>query len=121
QDVIITFHNGSLRQFVDIERIIKYKSDDLEIDIALHILLKTIDQYFDIVHEIEDEVILFEERHVDNAKEKDITSEIFELKQRIFKVKRVIIPMEELVQNEEHTSELQSRFDLVCRLLLEKK
>src|SRR5699024_12699301 len=25
------------------------------------------------------------------------------------------------VQSEEHTSELQSRFDLVCRLLLEKK
>src|SRR5699024_5818816 len=46
----------------------------------------------------EDEVILFEERHVDDAKGKDITSEIFELKQRIFKVKRVIIPMEELVE-----------------------
>src|SRR5699024_11931212 len=25
------------------------------------------------------------------------------------------------IQSEEHTSELQSRFDLVCRLLLEKK
>src|SRR5699024_12177041 len=29
-----------------------------------------------------------------------------------------IIP---LLRSEEHTSELQSRFDLVCRLLLEKK
>src|SRR5699024_11975416 len=28
---------------------------------------------------------------------------------------------ESLVRSEEHTSELQSRFDLVCRLLLEKK
>src|SRR5699024_12235304 len=28
---------------------------------------------------------------------------------------------EELSRSEEHTSELQSRFDLVCRLLLEKK
>src|SRR2546428_8212269 len=28
---------------------------------------------------------------------------------------------EELVRSEEHTSELQSRSDLVCRLLLEKK
>src|SRR5699024_11659922 len=28
---------------------------------------------------------------------------------------------EEDVRSEEHTSELQSRFDLVCRLLLEKK
>src|SRR5699024_12881101 len=27
----------------------------------------------------------------------------------------------EQVRSEEHTSELQSRFDLVCRLLLEKK
>src|SRR5579885_2368568 len=27
----------------------------------------------------------------------------------------------ELMRSEEHTSELQSRFDLVCRLLLEKK
>src|SRR5438067_10787472 len=27
----------------------------------------------------------------------------------------------DVVRSEEHTSELQSRFDLVCRLLLEKK
>src|SRR5437868_13908404 len=31
---------------------------------------------------------------------------------------QVVMP---LVRSEEHTSELQSRFDLVCRLLLEKK
>src|SRR5207249_10047133 len=29
--------------------------------------------------------------------------------------------VEEVERSEEHTSELQSRFDLVCRLLLEKK
>src|SRR5699024_11627576 len=33
---------------------------------------------------------------------------------------RVFIPAT-LMRSEEHTSELQSRFDLVCRLLLEKK
>src|SRR5699024_11721089 len=49
QDVIITVHNSSLTQFVDIARIIKYNIDDLEIDMALHILLKTIDRNFDIV------------------------------------------------------------------------
>src|SRR5699024_12237106 len=32
---------------------------------------------------------------------------------------RIVLPS--AVQSEEHTSELQSRFDLVCRLLLEKK
>src|SRR5699024_12846584 len=30
-------------------------------------------------------------------------------------------PLSEGKRSEEHTSELQSRFDLVCRLLLEKK
>src|SRR5699024_12582884 len=30
-------------------------------------------------------------------------------------------PLRALARSEEHTSELQSRFDLVCRLLLEKK
>src|SRR5699024_11543730 len=30
-------------------------------------------------------------------------------------------PLHHLARSEEHTSELQSRFDLVCRLLLEKK
>src|SRR5699024_12537040 len=41
-------------------------------------------------------------------------------------VKTVVAPVDinsvpEHVRSEEHTSELQSRFDLVCRLLLEKK
>src|SRR5699024_5861997 len=34
----------------------------------------------------------------------------------LFEVRRILE-----VRSEEHTSELQSRFDLVCRLLLEKK
>src|SRR5699024_11368057 len=32
-----------------------------------------------------------------------------------------ILRWEDINRSEEHTSELQSRFDLVCRLLLEKK
>src|SRR5207249_9924711 len=34
---------------------------------------------------------------------------------------RLLEPPAEFFRSEEHTSELQSRFDLVCRLLLEKK
>src|SRR5207249_11514320 len=43
---------------------------------------------------------------------------------RLIRVKRVQIVhrhIEKAQRSEEHTSELQSRFDLVCRLLLEKK
>src|SRR5437868_10683975 len=36
-------------------------------------------------------------------------------------VVRLLRQMSVEAQSEEHTSELQSRFDLVCRLLLEKK
>src|SRR5699024_12063810 len=31
------------------------------------------------------------------------------------------VALEDVLRSEEHTSELQSRFDIVCRLLLEKK
>src|SRR5437868_8440424 len=34
---------------------------------------------------------------------------------------RRVIKLQKKWRSEEHTSELQSRFDLVCRLLLEKK
>src|SRR5207249_9584076 len=33
----------------------------------------------------------------------------------------LLLPLADQPRSEEHTSELQSRFDLVCRLLLEKK
>src|SRR5699024_11299753 len=33
----------------------------------------------------------------------------------------IVIDVALVIRSEEHTSELQSRFDLVCRLLLEKK
>src|SRR5699024_12354203 len=36
-------------------------------------------------------------------------------------VQRDFVSMVPMARSEEHTSELQSRFDLVCRLLLEKK
>src|SRR5699024_12087577 len=37
------------------------------------------------------------------------------------RVEEVTLADEHVDRSEEHTSELQSRFDLVCRLLLEKK
>src|SRR5438034_6967087 len=36
-------------------------------------------------------------------------------------IREEIIPLEQRLRSEEHTSELQSHSDLVCRLLLEKK
>src|SRR5690606_41210462 len=41
--------------------------------------------------------------------------------QRLLLVDVGAVPVEDVLRSEEHTSELQSRENLVCRLLLEKK
>src|SRR5699024_11500471 len=40
---------------------------------------------------------------------------------RLFQIKRLAVGVPKEERSEEHTSELQSRFDLVCGILLEKK
>src|SRR2546430_4466852 len=44
-----------------------------------------------------------------------------ELVGSVRRIPRVVVESEELARSEEHTSELQSQSNLVCRLLLEKK
>ncbi|WP_026865754.1 MULTISPECIES: CorA family divalent cation transporter [Jeotgalicoccus] len=97
KDIVLTFHNGQLEDFIDIGKIIKNMTEDLEVDIALYILLQAVEQYFGILHDIEDEVIEFEERHGDNKRDPKINAAIFDLKRKVFRVKRVIVPMSELV------------------------
>src|SRR5947207_9421746 len=46
---------------------------------------------------------------------------LFALEPRLAWVMVVFLPVEREERSEEHTSELQSHSDLVCRLLLEKK
>src|SRR5699024_11362723 len=50
-----------------------------------------------------------------------IASSIYEDSSLIVGKKRNMTAIGIVIRSEEHTSELQSRFDLVCRLLLEKK
>src|SRR5699024_12286947 len=45
---------------------------------------------------------------------------IFRLCNKLF-LKKYFSKKEEVLRSEEHTSELQSRFDIVCCLMLEKK
>src|SRR5438067_6119635 len=48
-------------------------------------------------------------------------SRVFRFPHKTPKIEGVILRRGRIVRSEEHTSELQSRFDIVCRLLLEKK
>src|SRR5699024_12001687 len=49
------------------------------------------------------------------------TSDVQKTRCFLYDEEGVIEDDKTVVRSEEHTSELQSRFDLVCRLLLEKK
>src|SRR5699024_12726807 len=62
-----------------------------------------------------------------NAQQLDQYNENFALKQTIYFAVGILfvvfvqfIDLDVIYKSEEHTSELQSRFDIVCRLLLEK-
>src|SRR5437868_11338654 len=65
-----------------------------------------------ISYELDKDIIRDAERYA-SADELKLLSQIITKKPKKLHVK--------LGRSEEHTSELQSRFDLVCRLLLEKK
>src|SRR2546428_6171924 len=58
-----------------------------------------------------------------SQKQGDVGTVLVRLKahQRFVPVKRRTAHVDHGIRSEEHTSELQSRSDLVCRLLLEKK
>src|SRR5699024_11896584 len=71
------------------------------------------------------EKILFTIRFADNQFSNNIQKNTefqrFSLLQIIQDIIKKYLENEVFLRSEEHTSELQSRFDLVCRLLLEKK
>src|SRR5699024_11586339 len=73
-------------------------------------LFRSLEEMFDV--EIDDE------KELEKEAERFIGQQIF---QHLFMNAKVDDSLAYLDRSEEHTSELQSRFDLVCRLLLEKK
>src|SRR5699024_11881839 len=83
-----------------------------------------IDQFNTIAKEKhEQDAILYEAQDIPKIKE-DFVFKISKIlmEQHILRTQKEKEEMiEKSYRSEEHTSELQSRFDLVCRLLLEKK
>src|SRR5699024_11839988 len=72
----------------------------------------------DVIDELTSEDATFDFIFIDAAKAQ--YKKYFEAVQALTNNHAVII-CDNILRSEEHTSELQSRFDLVCRLLLEKK
>lgn len=68
-------------------------------DVALHILDKMVDSYFDLIYEIEDKVYEFEDYQLKDASVKIIMEEVFKIRLNIIKMKRIVYPIQELVDN----------------------
>lgn len=66
-------------------------------DIVIHILDSMVDKYFNFVYDIEDKVYTFEDRHVDDRYSKSVMDNVFQLRSDLIKIKRVLFPMQELV------------------------
>lgn len=108
ENKIITFHNDALDNFVNVEKLLKDNHEDLEVDVALHILLEGVDEYFKAIHLIEEEVIEFEDKHAGDKRSKEVADDIFDLRKKILHVIRVIVPMQEIVEKLKDDDEILS-------------
>lgn len=77
----------------------KHHVKDLDCaDIVIHILDRMVDKYFDFIYDIEDKVYSFEDKHVDDMHSKKVMDNVFQLRSDLIKIKRVLYPMQELIE-----------------------
>lgn len=93
---LITYHNGILDDLIDIEATLK--TDGIcPVDAALIILERTVENYFTTAYDVEEDVFELEDRQGTNRQRRGFMDDVFEIRSRILKVKRVILPVSELV------------------------
>ncbi|MCJ1655718.1 magnesium/cobalt transporter CorA [Staphylococcus sp. NRL 16/872] len=97
--VLVTYHHEhfeSLNKVAEMNS--KNQDPDLDCaDIVIHILDMMVDKYFDFVYTIEEKVYNFEDAHVDDTHSKKVMDNVFKLRSDLIKIKRVLFPMQELV------------------------
>ncbi|HDC9254889.1 TPA: magnesium transporter CorA [Staphylococcus aureus] len=68
--------------------------------------LNMVDKYFNFVYALEDSVYHFEDRHVDDRFNKMVMDSVFKLRSDLIKVKRVLFPMQELIDTMKQNGDL---------------
>lgn len=100
-EALITYHHqpfSILNNFTHV--LMKENKNVLQTsDVALHIIDKMVDSYFDLTYEIEDKVYEFEDYQLKDASVKIIMEEVFKIRSNIIKMKRIVYPIQELVDN----------------------
>ncbi len=75
-------------------------------DVVILILDMMVDKYFNFVNALEDSVYHFEDRHVDDRFNKMVMDSVFKLRSDLIKVKRVLFPMQELIDTMKQNGDL---------------
>ncbi|GGG91699.1 magnesium/cobalt transporter CorA [Staphylococcus pragensis] len=97
--VLVTYHDKHFESLNNVAEMNSNNHDpDLDCaDIVIHILDMMVDKYFDFVYTIEEKVYNFEDAHVDDTHSKKVMDNVFKLRSDLIKIKRVLFPMQELV------------------------
>lgn len=117
---VVTVHQNNIDV---IDHIIKsIKNHELETNaetITLEIIDGITKNYFNYIDDVEDTVFSFEYQNVNSLQNKNLMNEVFDIRAEIIKLKRVLLPMEQLLEDiiESNTfSEKEHRFNLVKRI-----
>lgn len=107
-NVLVTYHHQTLESLNKV--VYKYMNTlDAELDCAdvvILILDMMVDKYFNFVYALEDSVYHFEDRHVDDRFNKMVMDSVFKLRSDLIKVKRVLFPMQELIDTMKQNGDL---------------
>ncbi|WP_152655663.1 magnesium/cobalt transporter CorA [Oceanobacillus sp. CFH 90083] len=101
-NILVTYHQDDLDKLGNIREAIhkRYPSQPVTpADVALIILDFIVDSYFEYVYHIEDDVFSFEDRHVNDTADNKLMEDVFQIRSVLIKIKRVIMPMQELIQH----------------------
>src|SRR5699024_6793840 len=107
-NMLITYHHKSFDILQEIEGYVSKQFDsELDVsDVILYILDGVVDSYFELIYDIENKVYDFEDEEVHTSSTKKIMDDIFKIRSKIIKLKRIIYPMRELVSNIKESSQL---------------
>ncbi|MGK0554160.1 magnesium/cobalt transporter CorA [Macrococcus capreoli] len=110
-NVFITYHAEDIEATDEIDALAKELEektpDNLTPRVAAMMLLdKIVDFYTETVETIESKVISFEKRHAKDKHQHTIMDDIFDLRSKLIRIKGIIIPMSELVDELERNKPL---------------
>lgn len=107
-NVLVTYHHYAMQSLDKVANIYRHKLDpELDCaDVVILILDMMVDKYFSFVYNIEEKVYNFEDRHVDDRFNKTVMDNVFQLRSDLIKVKRVLFPMQELIDTMKRNGDL---------------